>query len=984
MFLLDPSNAVLGSWLDEQEEPWGIGCKACCSAGCAGGQAQYSVVTEHGLQKINFEKHAKSKGHHEAVRKYLLAAVSAAAGSTSTTVAPGTSPDQAAFKDVWEGAKKGEPLNGQKNVSMVFCLAEAMKSIDQKRLAQAAEIGIFRDERKGRILIRYRVVTEDLEIWSGMLGQERDAGTGAQNLTRATEKIAKRFCSRWVGAQSDKQKQFLKTGLLRHVLDKITTLTVDSAADELVSGEIMRTALTPDQKVLCPNLRNVIRDKAHSSRRLTSRPWSADDELVEVMNFFCGGRGSVARMIQHSPEIRRMFESFASTGDNVLDKAVVNFRSAQHRFESHTKPLGRTCLFLHACIRTCLQLVRTRKDSTGQKAKAWVENLDEEKALLAAMMADAADSSLQLTRKMDSEEVDPATMSNDIALYLQEIQALFVHGEVLHRFGYTTTMLETLKKPLVFQCGATTKCFGSHSGVSDALQQKCLKRLQLWVKLASAALQAEFPCFELGQAFRVFNLETGSSDSSKDLQRIAHTCGLNGQALEHQWRDLMPRAKSHLQMNPLSQEYKGRNRLAWQKTLQQVNTNPVLKACHPSGELRQALVAYFVYGGSSSGVEQAFSKNAWICYSRRNAMRPDTEEMIEKIAADSGNYDEEQILHLAQVVWSACYGRPREHVTSRIDKGLKRPLLDEDMDKDSFGGTEIGFIRKRRKEAASAASVWNSAASAGSEDTMADSAMWTEKHDRELAFQQQKAQARLVHAFSENSLLPEECTSDLREAKDACDQTLKKNEAERERLRLNANKSGFSREEFLNQIAGSSVFLAVSATDALRAACVQCNLHICKNAKEADVIVCNEPGRMTDVKLQLVSALNGCYEVSPGLLLGSKGCALKLFNAACVQRALLVSPGSRSESSQFWSFLRSSLPSVHSWLLHAVAVDDLLREQARFKSGVAFVIVNDKEAKNFPNAKNCYTLQTFLQRIRRVDTKKSVTGLSGVDKCAGR
>ena len=115
-----------------------------------------------------------------------------------------------------------------------------------------------------------------------------------------------------------------------------------------------------------------------------------------------------------------------------------NFHSAQHRFESHTKPLGRTCLFLHACIRTCLQLVRMRKDSAGQKAKAWVENLDEEKAL-AAMMADAADSPLQLTRKMDSEEVDPATMSNDIALCLQEIQALFVHGEVLHRFGYTTT-----------------------------------------------------------------------------------------------------------------------------------------------------------------------------------------------------------------------------------------------------------------------------------------------------------------------------------------------------------------------------------------------------------------------------------------------------------------------------------------------------------------------------------------------------------------
>ena len=31
-------------------------------------------------------------------------------------------------------------------------------------------------------------------------------------------------------------------------------------------------------------------------------------------------------------------------------------------------------------------------------------------------------------------------------------------------------------------------------------------------------------------------------------------------------------------------------------------------------------------------------------------------------------------------------------MTSRIDKGLKRQLPDEDMDKDSFSGTEIGNL----------------------------------------------------------------------------------------------------------------------------------------------------------------------------------------------------------------------------------------------------------------------------------------------------
>ena len=49
-----------------------------------------------------------------------------------------------------------------------------------------------------------------------------------------------------------------------------------------------------------------------------------------------------------------------------------------------------------------------------------------------------------------------------------------------------------------------------------------------------------------------------------------------------------------------------------------------------------------------------------------------------------------EILALAQAVGPLA--RPRELVTSRVDKGLKRQLPDEDMDKDSFSGTEIGNL----------------------------------------------------------------------------------------------------------------------------------------------------------------------------------------------------------------------------------------------------------------------------------------------------
>ena len=98
------------------------------------------------------------------------------------------------------------------------------------------------------------------------------------------------------------------------------------------------------------------------------------------------------------------------------------------------------------------------------------------KSLMAAMLADAADSSLPLTRTMDSEEVDPATFPSDIAQYLQEFQALFVHGEVLSRVGYTST---TLQHPLVVQVGSNTTCLGTDQGPAEDLPKRCLTMMKI-------------------------------------------------------------------------------------------------------------------------------------------------------------------------------------------------------------------------------------------------------------------------------------------------------------------------------------------------------------------------------------------------------------------------------------------------------------------------------------------------------------------------
>ena len=156
---------------------------------------------------------------------------------------------------------------------------------------------------------------------------------------------------------------------------------------------MMRTpALNVSQRALTPNMRHVIRDKPHSSRRLMSRPFAADPFLRDVITMVARGRDSMARLIQESLEVRRIFNGSVETNPStVITTAVTNMRAAAHRFESYQKPLGRTCLHLHNCIRTAMTVAAHGPGDAKPRARAWLAWLDTEKCLQAAMLADATD-----------------------------------------------------------------------------------------------------------------------------------------------------------------------------------------------------------------------------------------------------------------------------------------------------------------------------------------------------------------------------------------------------------------------------------------------------------------------------------------------------------------------------------------------------------------------------------------------------------------
>ena len=58
--------------------------------------------------------------------------------------------------------------------------------------------------------------------------------------------------------------------------------------------------------------------------------------------------------------------------------------------------------------------------------------------------------------------------------------------------------------PIVFQVGSKLRSLGTAAGVDNDVRQRCLERMRAWVRLAESALDAEFPAFEIAQAFSVF------------------------------------------------------------------------------------------------------------------------------------------------------------------------------------------------------------------------------------------------------------------------------------------------------------------------------------------------------------------------------------------------------------------------------------------------------------------------------------------------
>ena len=480
-----------------------------------------------GLELQDLKTHHDSAGHKRA----MLGLLGLSLGPHAVSVSGAPPYDE--FATVWKGG-----LDNTHNTEMACrakcdrmreCLFEAICNARREFLSQAETIMILRDESKGYLLIRAMACDNKFNHMVFPLGLRYCSGGDAVNIREATSQIIDDFCRPLLALPGGKALK--PDALADRIKSKLEGVCVDSASNELKASRFM-------VEDVAPNLKVIVRDHAHASRRLLSRPWHADPDLDRIATTLVMGKHSICQRIQHSPDFKSIYSRYIEKEVEGPFRRTTGLGAAKHRFESWSKPFGMVVMTLTALIRTAEEIsIKRQGNDEGHDADAFLDFLNAPNILQTAMMADAADEVLVVTRTFDAEECDIATQASCLEAFLDRIASLFVNGLCFSTTGYTQEAIKYLENlTVVKKRGKVLASFGGRGSVTEDVKQECQKRMVNWVKLCGHVVKAEFPQFDLIHAFWVFaalDLNVASHDEPdcaldwvKSLRRLAKAFGL--------------------------------------------------------------------------------------------------------------------------------------------------------------------------------------------------------------------------------------------------------------------------------------------------------------------------------------------------------------------------------------------------------------------------------------------------------------------------
>ena len=537
---------------------FGLGCIAChkkCPSQSANGTFATFSYSRQPLFRGLFQQHGRSMIHRFAMGEIAIARDEA--------------PTLAEFQAVLESVLRNDSNQPgghlrpdsfkKKRKRMVFCISEAARRLDRDVFGRAASTTLMQDVRKSKLLIRFKTsyrVCGRLKMRRGVLGQISVKEGGAINLRNATAECLRRAaqpCFHMPNKEISRIRFKFNNKLLKRLVKSIHFYTADAASEEQLCGKILRDGFAKDEVPrLLDNLLLIVKDRPHATRRITKRGWMADPILNACLQVFIWQPKSMTNLIQYSSVFQSWFEQAIQAMERhpVKSARLKNLRFAKQRFESTQKPLGRLVLLWEVVVAVAVRIYTTRPNPEKGYAKIFLKFASPETALQIALMADAGDESMVLTRTSDKESMDALKFPAHLDEYLHRCRVLF-DPSCTYCFdsGYTKYMVENLASPMVINVDGEVRVLGGPGSVTEEIKARVCGRLQNWLVLAKATIQAEFPDFQFAQALRVMdeivNMPDGELASrqahiSGKLSTLARTCGYDGDTLVAEARRLTP------------------------------------------------------------------------------------------------------------------------------------------------------------------------------------------------------------------------------------------------------------------------------------------------------------------------------------------------------------------------------------------------------------------------------------------------------------
>lgn len=942
------------SWLTKGEN----GCLGCVVCKLAKKQNEYGwfEIKEQGVNFSNVKRHQTSEQHLEALADLGLIS------ELNDDKLP--APSIESFQRVAKGRLKGPialqhgeaEVGGRKKITcMLRCLSEAMFQLDRKFLASAGTITLHMDVRQLKLLVRFRASNKDLEWKKGILGIAELPRTTSTCLEEGLKGILRTFCTSPFNAGEVDQ------ALYANILRCTEILDMDAAADEQCSARELRKDLLTSVKV-------VMKDKAHASRRVLSRPWNVIPALDEAWSMFVGDSSSVVRMIQKSDVLSKKFHEYCQAANSapVSSKHIKNLQFKKQRFDSVAKPLGRGILFFEALLATAIwATVHLRGSDACKDAEAFLTWIDERRMILLAMAADCADSALGLVRSFDSEQSDPANTMLESERFLSELHYMFNQGSVLRAEGYTKHMLEQLQRPRGFLLKSEPKSIGGPGKITHALLAECLAQMRLYTSLALEVVNSEFPQFEIISSFRLFDL-AGRSDPAKVMEQANRLCQVfqvsNNDFLQQFW-DHQAVAMNELTAHGLS------NADAWVTAVKKTSSRSSIRKNHPSDALTSILMRYLAHHGCcTSGVEQAFSKLQNQFPAARDHMSSDLYLAESKIVIDWQDSQAESIFAVAQQCWTLWFGKPRASCSTRLDSGVPRKRLD---------GSEASFAAKRHKHMHEIETVLPSMVRASTESQGMPILMDAEKEkiEKEINFQKSKHMRSQLEAYLDGVLLENEIPEGLREAAVSFRQKQTANSDQRKANEARLISVMTPQPPDVN-FASAKLFLQ----DPVWAQKLPRTLSFVADVWRADVWVVTDPAN-PDLAVIWHAALKGGHVVSLDFVCtkGAAGISFTYGAAVRTKRSVFVDPDFANQFPEVASAVRRVANMPHSkwkllasWQEFARSTDMVAGSHlpVRHRRDMEVIALTTERIATALNRKNACTKEKFFMAIVRVACSK--------------